>query len=348
MIVVHDNNYEVFKILLNESVAALNIDALERKEYYITRGGTDLEGDIYKFMRESKSASRFSKIELVSGQKFPDIVAYINDNEAFGLEVKTTKSNKWKSTGSSIFEGTRVPNVNRIHLLFGKLVEPVSFKCRKYEDCLYDVAITHSPRYLIDMETKPQKTIFDKIGCTYDDLRARVNPFGPIKKYLRNKLKEGDDLWWMDNNGNERSLEIRLWANLPASEQMELRNLAFAYFPDLLSQNQKKYGKVATWLVSRFGVVNPSLRDVFSAGGTVKLENEDFPRIIHHLYTRLSEIVEAVSNVESDDIIYYWETEKVSDDKVSQWKKICLKHCKNNSQFNSSKQIQIIEGLLGL
>jgi len=61
-----------------------------------------------------------NQIELVSGQKFPDIVAYINQNKAFGVEVKTTKQKKWKSTGSSIFEGTRVPNVENIYLLFGK------------------------------------------------------------------------------------------------------------------------------------------------------------------------------------------------------------------------------------
>ncbi|MCI5151119.1 MAG: hypothetical protein D3916_17340 [Candidatus Electrothrix sp. MAN1_4] len=138
MIVAHNNDYKVFKQLLQSSVDHLQKDALARNQYYLSRGGTHLEKDVYKILNIKAQHTVFkNNIELVSGQKFPDIVAYVNQSKAYGLEIKTTKANKWKSVGSSIFEGTRVEHVENIHLLFGKLSSPIEFRCRKYDECLY-------------------------------------------------------------------------------------------------------------------------------------------------------------------------------------------------------------------
>ena len=81
---------------------------------------------------------------MVSGQRFPDIVA----GQHFGVEVKSTKENKWVSTGSSIVESTRVDDVGSIYMLFGKLGGiPAEFRCKPYQNCLYDIAVTHSPLF---------------------------------------------------------------------------------------------------------------------------------------------------------------------------------------------------------
>lgn len=183
MIVAHNHDYDTFKELLSKSIQKLYDDSKNKTDYYLHQAGVNLEKDVYKFFNETAKKTVFEgNIELISGQRFPDIVAYVNSNKAYGIEVKTTKTNKWKSTGSSVFEGTRVDDVKNIHLLFGKLSNPIEFRCRKYEECLYDVAVTHSPRYLIDMDTKEDQTIFSKIGIEYDILRKLENPFKPIKK----------------------------------------------------------------------------------------------------------------------------------------------------------------------
>ena len=172
MIIAHNEDFEKFQNILNTSLTLLKKDSKKRMDYYLTRGVTDLEKDIHRYLTESAKETIFeNNIELISGQRFPDIVAYVNRNKAYGVEVKTTKQNKWKSVGSSIFEGTRVEDVQKIQLLFAKLVNPIEFKCRSYEECLYDVAITHSPRYLIDMNIEKEESIFHKIGVTYDELR---------------------------------------------------------------------------------------------------------------------------------------------------------------------------------
>ena len=69
-------------------------------------------------------------IELIGGQKFPDIIA----KKFYGIEVKTTTQNHWKTTGNSVLESTRVDNVERIFMLFAKLASPIEFRCRPYEE----------------------------------------------------------------------------------------------------------------------------------------------------------------------------------------------------------------------
>ena len=346
MIIAHKEDYRIFNTLLKKSVSQLQDDSKIRKEYYLGRGGTNLEKDVYKIINEkAKDTIYAGNIELISGQKFPDIVAYVNENKAFGLEVKTTNQNKWTSTGSSIFEGTRVDNVKKIHLLFGKLSNPIEFKCRKYEECLYNVAITHSPRYLIDMNINENESIFSKIGVDYNTLRNLENPFKPIKNFFRKNLKEGEDLWWIDNNNeNIRNLEIKLWNNLPLAEKEELRTLALAYFPNLLSSNSKKYGRLATWLVSKYGIVNHALRDTFTAGGQVDIQGTKFPKIYKHLTDNLEKIYTNINLILEDDCKYYWEIEEDNFDSISIWKKLTLSHCKGELDSN---QYKIIKEILG-
>jgi len=345
MIVAHNSDYDVFTAILSSSVKQLQNDSSNRMDYYLNKGGVSLEKDVYRFVNEKAKDTIFEgKIELISGQKFPDIVAYVNSNKAYGLEVKTTKSNTWKSTGSSIFEGTRVGDVKSIYLLFGKLSSPIEFRCRKYEECLYDVAITHSPRYLIDMNTVENESIFSKVGVEYDTLRQLDNPFKPIKKYLRQGLKEGEDLWWVDNNDESvRDLGVKLWGNLQQEEKEELRILALAHFPILLSNNPKKYARLATWLVSKFGIVNHALRDTFTAGGQINIGGVMLPKIYNHISGNLDDIINIVKTISEDDISYYWEIDAPVKDHIAEWKKQCLRHCK---ECLDKHQYAIIEKII--
>lgn len=344
MIIAHSEDYKIFTALLAVSVTELQKDAIKRGNYYLTRGGINLEKDVYQIVNKNAKGSIYEgNIELISGQKFPDIVAYVNTNKAYGLEVKTTKENKWKSTGSSIFEGTRVGDVKNIHLLFGKLAEPIEFKCRKYEECLYDVAITHSPRYLIDMETTSEHSIFSKVGVDYNTLRKLDNPFKPIKKYFRAGLKEGEDLWWIDNTEESvRDLGVKIWGNLSTADKDELRVLALAYFPNLLGKDSKKYAQLASWLVAQYGIVNHALRDTFSAGGQVSIKGILFPKIFHHITHDLNSIFAIVKDIPEDDIKHYWKVQQIEENHVETWKKQCLKHCKaglSQKQFNAIKNV---------
>ena len=145
--------HEAFVDLMRRTEKILNDEALLWPDEYKKLNSSTLEFCAVEKIKMACSDSPFdaNEVVLVSGQRFPDIVA----NKYYGVEVKSTKENRWTSTGSSIVETTRIENVGDIFMLFGKLGGDVpQFKCRPYQDVLYDIAVTHSPRYLITMELK--------------------------------------------------------------------------------------------------------------------------------------------------------------------------------------------------
>lgn len=162
--------HNAFAALMNKTEEILNTEARYNPKEYRQLNSSTLETCAVEKIKLACSESPFNpdEVVLISGQRFPDIVA----EKYYGIEVKTTKENHWTSTGSSIVETTRVKDVDDIYMLFGKLGGDVpEFKCRPYEDVLCDIAVTHSPRYLINMELEKTNTIFSKMGTTYDEFR---------------------------------------------------------------------------------------------------------------------------------------------------------------------------------
>lgn len=251
-----------FVSLMKRTDELLNYDALQRPKYYAGRGGNPLEDDVKAALDECAKGTAFENtIEKISGQKFPDIVAA----RFYGVEVKSTKDNHWTSTGSSILESSRIADVERIFMTFGKLGgNPIEFLSRPYEECLSGIAVTHMPRYLIDMRLRKGETIFDKMGVPYDELRLMENPVAPVSKYYRSQLKEGESLWWAGDAADEVvSAKIRIWGNVPVEEKRRYTTYGCVHYPEVFRGDYDRY---ALWLTSQ-GVVDPHIRDQFSAGG---------------------------------------------------------------------------------
>ena len=214
-----------------------------------------------------------NEVTLISGQRFPDIIA----EKYYGIEVKSTKEDHWTSTGSSIVETTRVEHVDDIYMLFGKLGGKIpQFKCRPYQDVLYDIAVTHSPRYLINMELEKDDTIFSKMGTTYDDFRMSPDSISLARQYYRERarLQNRQEMpWWIteDNLDNAQSFNIRLWNSLDVQERRELQAKCMILFPEALNpaRTHAKYDNTTLWLCSCNQVVNPNIRDMYSAGGRI-------------------------------------------------------------------------------
>ena len=274
-----------FKKLMKRTDQLLNEDAKKRPKYYATRGGNPLEDDVMSALQETSKGTPFhNTIEKVSGQKFPDIVAA----KFYGIEVKSTKDNHWTSTGSSIMETTRVSDVERIYMTFGKLGgNPIEFLSKPYEECLSGIAVTHMPRYLIDMRLEQGETIFDKMGVPYDTLRKMDNPIAPVAKYYRSKLKAGERLGWTGDSSDETvSATIRLWKHLPMEEKRFYTIYGCVNYPEIFGGNYDRY---ALWLTSQ-GIVDPHIRDQFSAGGQEEMtllngEKVKFPAVYRRIKT---------------------------------------------------------------
>ncbi len=310
-----DKEKSYFEKLLYDSWSLIEKEAVSKPSYFLKRSSSDFEEDVHNAMCDCAKGTEFDKtIHLISGHKFPDIVA----KRFYGVEVKTTKQDHWKSTGNSVLESSRVEDVDRIYIFFGKLSNPLGFKYRLYQECLYDVAVTHSPRYLIDMLLVNGESFFDKLRISYDDLRARQNPIKPIINYYRKIAKKGEEPWWMDSGDTPEIIikpTVRLWGTLSRVERDKIRIEAMARFPEIFGKNGAKYKQLALWLAARHGVVAPSLRDTFTAGGKVSVlvngtTYNKLPRVFQHLQENSHDVIEIVKRLPADDAKYHWHLRK--------------------------------------
>ena len=326
---------QTFEGLLSCSLFSLQQRAEENPQRYSTLLGNKLEREVVEVLNENAIHTPFeNSIELVSGQRFPDIVA----KKYYGIEVKTTKENHWKSTGSSVAEGTRVCDVERIFMLFGKMCDPIEFRCRPYEECLSEVVVTHSPRYLINMDLKCGETFFDKINIPYNDLRKQDNPIKTVVDYYKSQLKVGERLWWMGDEEKEQttsSLIIRLWNHLDKELQESLKLQGYCLFPELLGKSNDKFNRFAIWLSSTKAIVCPNVRDQFTAGGrsvlTINNDKLVVPQIYLRLYNNIEKIKEMLQETSADILSEYWNCVVLEHNKLNTWKQLVLQNCAEKS-----------------
>lgn len=323
-----------FKKLMLKTDILLNNDAKNRENYYKNRSGKKLELDVYHALVESAKGTVFENtIHLISGASFPDIVA----NKFYGVEVKSTEKNHWTSIGSSILESTRIQSVERIYLTFGKLGTPIEFLSKPYEDCLSDIAVTHYPRYKIDMKLNKGETIFDKMGITYDKLRTMDNPIEPVSRYYKGKLKEGQTLWWATTTETEYvSPMVKLWNTLNPAEKIRLTAQGYALFPEIIGgKGNKKYQNFALWLAVKKGIINTNIRDQFSAGGkvTLSIDNKKFdklPATFGHLLEYKNLIIKTIIEASKNSLLEYWNISNIENDRICQWCNLVVKKAGNN------------------
>lgn len=347
-----------FESFLGKTREQMLRESSQKPDFYKSLGPSDLEKDVCKWMTVAAPKFDFCDIELKSGAKFPDIIAKFSKHpgKIYGVEVKSVKSDTWKTTGNSVLESNRIEGVSQIYVYFGKLLRPPDFRFRKYEECVSDVAVTHSPRYLVDMQLSPGETIFDKMTSllgsshTYENIRTQSDPIKPFVDYYKRIAKRGEEAWWMGTEGQDLrpGLTVRLWSNLSKEEEEFFKSLAFALFPEILGNSSKKFERLAAWLVARYGIVNPHLRDAFTAKGQVTLKTGgktygNTPRIVENFQKRIPEILKHVKRLSRDDASQSWGVLITERSLVKQWAKVAKSHLKSggsNFEFDFEKMIK--------
>ena len=335
-------NRNEFDVLLNSTLKQLTHEGSTYPKIFANLAGTKLENHVGSMMTELSQGTVFeNSIQVIGGQRFPDIVA----NKFYGIEVKTTTQNHWKTTGNSVLESTRVGDVERIFMLFAKLANPIEFKCRPYEECLSEVVVTHSPRYLIDMNLPVGKTIFDKMETPYDTLRKKENPLGSVVDYYKSKLKPGEQLWWIDNN-NMSNLSIKMWKNIEKEKKKEILTKIMVLFTEIFGNNNKKFERIPAWLVTREGIVTPNIRDLFSSGGIGNwlIESkiyENIPRIFLNLFDNLDFVLETLVQTSAIELSEYWGIKTTETKKISDWIELVSENSRkiSDAQHLNIKQI---------
>ena len=271
---------EAFAELMKKTENIMNVDAKSHPQHYKPLNSNDLEECSLAKIKEACKNTPFNsdEVKLVSGQRFPDIIA----EKYYGIEVKMTKQNHWRSVGSSIVESTREALVEDIYLLFGKMGGDFpEFCCRPYGEVMCDISVTHSPRYFIDMKLKAGETIFDKLNTTYEEFRCADDSIDQVRKYYREKAikaKKMEMPWWVtsENAEEQRPFNVRLWKSLKDVEKNDLQAKCMMLFPEALNpkSSTKKYNQATLWLCSYSQVVMPNIRDLYSSGGKIIAAND--------------------------------------------------------------------------
>ena len=254
---------------------------------------------------------------------FPDIIA----NKYFGVEVKMTTNDHWTSTGNSVLESSRIENVERIYIVFGKLGGKLGIRYRLYQECLPEVSVTHSPRYRINMDLPIGKTIFDKIGVDYDTLRKSDNTINTVKNYYRAQLKDGEELWWIDPEQDKIvSPVIKPFRGLSEKEKENFIVEAVILFPEMFGNSATKFERAAAYLITEYNAVSANLRDVFTAGGQmeikVKRKKIIVPKIYYNMIIRAKAIKNKIDELPEDFLKHYWRIDKLSKNRLLFWKRL--------------------------
>ncbi|WAC11233.1 hypothetical protein [Dyadobacter pollutisoli] len=254
---------------------------------------------------------------------FPDIVL-----GEFGVEVKYTANNTWRSVANSIFESTRSNAVKHIYLLFGKMGGTAAVDWGKYDDCVIHVRTSHLPRF--EVEINPKKSLFSIMGLSYEQfLHLPISEkMIHVRKYARARLKEGERLWWLEDNdetSHSLPLQVRLYMRLSQEEKRKLRGEAALLCPQIVkpSRSKGKYDDASIYLLTYHGVLCSQARDLFSAG-SVALRT-DGSRGGNYLERALQDIekeMRAAANRLDDRLfVEYWGQSVPPGERIREWLK---------------------------
>ncbi len=280
----------------------------------------DFEGLVCEKMQEASIGTEFEgTIKQTGVHAFPDIVA----SGYFGVEVKITIKDQWTSTGNSVLETSRVEEIERIFIMFGKLGGQPDVRYRLYQECLPEISVTHSPRYKINMDLQSGKSIFDKMGVNYDELRTSGDTIQQIKSYYRKQLKDGEGLWWIDEESESSSPVIKQFRTLEPENKERFKVDCMILLPELF-KNRANYERAATYMITEFGAVSTSLRDAFSAGGQqevlVARERKSVSQILSQLHDYAPKITRRIDEIDEELLKFYWQVQSVEADRIKQWK----------------------------
>ena len=254
---------------------------------------------------------------------FPDVIL-----GKYGVEVKFTTNDTWRSVANSVFESTRSQDVEHIYVIFGKMGGDPAVRWGRYDECVMHVRTSHVPRFEVEIGAK--ESLFSKMGVSYGEF-ARLpieDRMQHIRKYARGRLKEGERLWWLEDKAEQSHslpLQVRLYMGLSQEEKRKLRAEAAVLCPQIVkpSRSKGKYNDATIYLLTYHGVLCPQARDLFSAG-SVALRGDSVRGGIYIKRALLDlevEMIKAAYALEDALFVEYWGQAVTPEHRISEWLK---------------------------
>lgn len=290
--------------------------------------GEDFEDFAYDFIGAICDESGVPDYGKTGKHSFPDI--YIGP---FGVEAKFTIGDSWITTGNSVTEATRKTGLKKIYVFFGKRGKngASDIKFRPYEECVFDIAVTHSPRYKLNIELGKDANIFTKMGMDYEQF-CKDNPVKLVKNYYRkNILKKGEELWWLDA---DTAPVIKNFRALDKDSRRNFMIETMVLYPEVFSRSQIKYGRPALYLLTEYQAQYNSFRDIFTASGQMSItvsggKTVRVSKILYHLYNNAKAIQRLFQEMDKDELVSSWDVQITkSDDIEEEWLDLVNKYSK--------------------
>ncbi|MDR2648418.1 MAG: restriction endonuclease [Clostridiales bacterium] len=254
-------------------------------------------------------------------QAFPDIAV-----GNFGVEVKFTLSDTWRSVANSVLETNRIESVEKVYLIFGKMGGTPEVKWDDYEKSVIHIRTSHVPRF--EVEIAAEYSLFELMEITYNDFRVlpMEEKMRYIRKYARSRLQKGERLWWLPDNINaEHTLPIqaRLYTTLSTEEKTKLRAEAVLLCPGIVRSGRakNKYDDAVLYLLTYHGVICHQARDLFSAGSVANPNNDDEGGIYIERALKLieNEMIEAARAMDDALFVEYWGESVPPKQRIKKW-----------------------------
>lgn len=254
-------------------------------------------------------------------QAFPDIAV-----GSFGVEVKFTLNDTWRSVANSVLETNRIESVKRVYLVFGKMGGVPEVRWGDYEQSVIHVRTSHVPRF--EVELFANRSLFELMGVSYDEFRLlpMEEKMRLIRAYARSRLQKGERLWWLEDMPDaEHALPIqaRLYTSLSSEEKIRFRAEAALLCPSIVKsgRSRNKYDDVVLYLLTYHGVICHQARDLFSAGSVANPDNDDAGGIYIERALKLVEHEMKKAALEMDDALFveYWEESVPPEQRIARW-----------------------------
>ncbi len=285
-------------------------------------------------------ANRTNASPTFRDHAFPDILV-----NGFGIEVKHSKRGSWHGTGNSIFESTKDQSVDKIALVFCRYDLP-EIRWRWYEDSIKGVRVSHSPRYMIDMDN--ENHFFSEIGLSLDqfrqtDLRSQMKI---VKDHVQKRINPGERLWWLDED-QEHTLpaSVRLYRLLDRETKAAIRAEASLMCPQIFksSRQKGKYDDAAMYILTQHGVLAPHTRDLFTAGSVAGTERGgDY--LIKGIQSNTVQIVAAAQRLDDALFVEYWGESCAPEYRLRRWLELADHYRPDNPPSDYISFAESVEG----
>lgn len=258
-------------------------------------------------------------------QAFPDIAM-----GEYGVEVKFTLADTWRSVANSVLETQRVEAVKHIYIVFGKMGGAPEVRWGEYEKSVIHVRTSYVPRFEVELPSEKmavKEPLFEQMGIKYDDFRKldMQDKMRYIRAYAR-KIHPDGRLWWIeDKDTDEHTIPIqaRLYTNLTTEEKTRLRAEAALLCPSIVKsgRSRNKYDDMVLYLLTYHGVLCHQARDLFSAGSVANPHNDDEGGIYIERALKLieSEMTEAALRMDDALFVEYWGESVSPEKRIARW-----------------------------